>query len=238
MIQIGHAEDEEKPRFATLRPNQSIETITLEEALDLFKLPFSLGDYEDKEIIIGAGRFGPYVKWNEQFISIPRGEDPLGVDRDRAIELIKQKQQADAPIAFYKEKPVTKGKGRFGPFIKYDNLFINVPKAYDFEALSPQDIEQLIEKKLEKEANRYIQQWSEEKIALENGRWGPFIRFGKKMMKLGRKEDGEKYTAEELTQLSLEQVKSMITAQDPTAFEKKVRKTKKAAARKPSAKKK
>lgn len=238
MIQIGHAEDEEKPRFATLRPNQSIETITLEEALDLFKLPFSLGDYEDKEIIIGAGRFGPYVKWNEQFISIPRGEDPLGVDRDRAIELIKQKQQADAPIAFYKEKPVTKGKGRFGPFIKYDNLFINVPKAYDFEALSPQDIEQLIEKKLEKEANRYIQQWPDEKIALENGRWGPFIRFGKKMMKLGRKEDGEKYTAEELTQLSLEQVKSMITAQDPTAFEKKTRKTKKAAARKPSAKKK
>jgi DNA topoisomerase-1 len=238
MVQIGHADDEEKPRFATLRPHQSIETITLDEALDLFKLPFSPGDYEDKEIIIGAGRFGPYVKWNEQFISIPRGEDPLSVDRERAIELIKQKQQADAPIAFYKDKPVTKGKGRFGPFIKYDNLFINVPKAYDFEALSPQDIEQLIEKKLEKEANRYIQQWPEEKIALENGRWGPFIRFGKKMMKLGRKEDGEKYSAEELAALSLEEVKSMITSQDPTAFEKKVRKTKKAAARKSSAKKK
>jgi DNA topoisomerase-1 len=127
MVQIGVTDSEEKPRFATLRPNQSIETITLEEALDLFKLPFSLGDHEGKEVIVGAGRFGPYVKWDEQFISIPRGEDPLSVDMSRAIELIREKQQQDAPIGYYRDKPITKGKGRFGPFIKFDNLFINVP---------------------------------------------------------------------------------------------------------------
>ena len=237
MIQIGNAGDEEKPRFATLKPSQSIETITLEEALDLFKLPFSPGNYQGKEIIIGAGRFGPYVKWNEQYVSIPKGEDPLTVDADRAIELINQKQQADAPIGEYKGKPVTKGKGRFGPFIKYDNLFINVPRAYNFDNLSQSDIEELITKKLEKEANRYIQQWPEEKIAIENGRWGPFIRFGKKMLKLQKKENGEKYATEELESISLDEVKKMIGVELPGAFDKKTSRTKRATAKKSAAKK-
>ncbi len=93
----------------------------------------------------------------------------------------------DAPIGYYEEKPITKGKGRFGPFIKWNDLFINVPRAYNFDNLTQKDCNELIEKKIEKEANRYIQQWPEEKIALENGRWGPFIRFGKKMLKITAK---------------------------------------------------
>jgi len=225
MVQIGTADDEEKPRFATLKSGQSIETISLEEALDLFKLPFTLGEHEGKEVSVGAGRFGPYVKWGEQFISIPRGEDPLTVDMDRAIALIREKQQADAPIGYYEGKPVSKGKGRFGPFIKWEDLFINVPRAYDFDNLKQSDIDELVSKKLDKEANRYIQQWPEEKIAIENGRWGPFIRFGKQMLKLGRKADGEKYTAEDLVDLPLDEVKKMIVAIDPTAFEQKAKKT-------------
>lgn len=239
MVQIGSVEDEEKPKFATVKNNQSIETITLAEALDLFKLPFTLGDYEEKEVSVGAGRFGPYVKWGEQFISIPRTEDPLTVDMERAIALIKEKQEADAPIGFYQDKPVSKGKGRFGPFIKWEDLFINVPKAYDFDNLKQSDIDELVSKKLDKEANRFIQQWPEEKIAIENGRWGPFIRFGKLMLKLGRKEDGEKYTADDLTHVSLEEVKKMIVEIDPTAFDKKTKKaaTKKAATKKAPAKK-
>ena len=238
MVQIGNAEDEEKPKFATLKPSQSIETITLQEALDLFKLPFSLGEYEDQELSVGAGRFGPYVKWGESFISIPRGEDPLSVDRERAIELVKEKQQADAPIGYYQNKPVTKGKGRFGPFTKWDDLFVNVPKAYDFDNLSQKDIEELVAKKIDKEANRYIQQWPEEKIAIENGRWGPFIRFGKQMLKLGKDaHTGEKFTPEALSVLSLEEVKKMIQDQIPDAFEKKAKTVKKAAAKKPVARK-
>ena len=98
---------------------------------------------------------------------------------EKAIEIIKEKELADAPVAHYQGKGVTKGKGRFGPFIKYDGLFINVPRAYDFDNLSQSDINELIEKKLEKEANRYIQNWSEEKISVENARWGPQIKFGK-----------------------------------------------------------
>jgi DNA topoisomerase I len=237
MVQIGAAEEEEKPRFATLKANQSIETITLEEALDLFKLPLSLGTYQDKELSVNLGRFGPYIKWGEQFISIPKNEDPLTVDIDRAMELISEKQQADAPIGFYEGKPVTKGKGRFGPFIKYEELYINVPRKYNFEALSQDEIDELVSQKLKKESNRYIKQFEGEKIAIENGRWGPFIRFGKLMLKLGRKEDGSKYVPEDLTDVTLEEVKKMITDQMPNAFEKKTAKNSKAAANKGTGKK-
>ncbi|HRO43071.1 MAG TPA: type I DNA topoisomerase [Flavipsychrobacter sp.] len=237
MVQIGSVDEEEKPRFATLKSSQSIETITLEEALDLFKLPLTLGTHEDKEVAVNSGRFGPYVKWGEQFISIPKNEDPLTVSLDRAIQIINEKQQADAPIAFYDFKPVTKGKGRFGPFIKMEDLYINVPRRYDFDNLSQSDIDELISAKLEKEANRYIKQWPEEKIAIENGRWGPFIRFGKLMLKLTKKEDGDKYSAEDLAAISLPEVKGMITAQMPDAFTKKAAKKSKAVANKAAPKK-
>lgn len=222
LAQIGETSDDEndKPRFASLRRTQSIETITLEEALDLFKLPMSLGDYNGMEVVVAVGRFGPYIKLGEQFISIPKNIDPLSVDMEKAIELIKEKEQADAPIAHYKGEGVTKGKGRFGPFIKYRGMFINVPRAYNFDNLSQKDINELIEKKLEKEANRYIAQWPEEKIAIENGRWGAFIRFGKLMLKLIKPEGG-KFTPDEIAELSLEDVKKMIIEQVPTAFDKK-----------------
>lgn len=231
MVQLGVSDDEEKPRYAKLKPSQSIETITLEEALELFKLPLSLGEYEGQELAVSAGRFGPYIKWGEQFISLPKGVDPAEIDMEQAVSLLKQKQEADAPIASYEGLPVTKGKGRFGPFIKWNDLFINIPKAYNYDNLSQQDINELIEKKVSKEANRYIQQWPAEKIAIENGRWGPFIRFGKKMLKLGRKKDGGKLTAEEAATLPLEDVKKMIEEQVPGAFAKKAA-TKKAAVKK------
>ena len=208
MVQIGSGTDpEDKPRFAKLKQNQSIETINLEQALELFKLPLTLGVYEDQEVSVNVGRFGPYVKFGEQFISIPKGIEPLDLDLEQAIELIREKQRVDAPIAQFRDQPVTKGKGRFGPFIKWGQLYINVPKAYNFDSLTQKDIDELIGKKLEKEANRYIQQWPEQKISIENGRWGPFIRFGKKMLKLGRKTEGEKYTTEEVAALSIDDVK-------------------------------
>jgi DNA topoisomerase-1 len=237
MVQIGKTEEEEKPKYARLKQNQSIETISLEEALDLFKLPLILGEYNGLEVSVNTGRFGPYVKHGEQFISLPKGTEPLDVDLDTAIKFINEKEKADAPIAQYENKPVTKGKGRFGPFIKWNDLFINIPRAYNFDHLKQTDIEELIEKKVSKEANRYIQQWPAEKISIENGRWGPFIRFGKKMLKLGRKKDGEKYSMEELTNLPLEEVKKMIELQVPGAFSKKTA-AKKASAKKAATKKK
>jgi DNA topoisomerase-1 len=240
MVQMGMTDDEQKPHFAALKKGQSIETISLEEALDLFKLPLTLGEYEGQEVYVNMGRFGPYVKWGEEFISLARGEDPLEVDMERAIELIEQKKEADAPIATFDGKPVTRGKGRFGPYIKWNDMFINVPKRFDFDALTQKDINELVEAKIKKEANRYIQRWPEEKISIENGRWGPFIRFGKKMLKLGKKSDDAKYTAAELAAMSLDDVKKMIEVQMPDAFMKKAAKkavTKKPAPKKPSRKK-
>ena len=234
MVQIGEQDDEEKPIFASLMSTQNIATITLEEALELFKLPFDLNPFEDQTVTIGVGRFGPYVKWGEAFISIPKGEDALSVTQERAEEIINEKKLADAPIASFKGEPVTKGTGRFGPFIKYQSMFINVPKRYDFENLSQNDINELIEAKLEKEANRYIQQWVEEKISIENARWGPIIKHGKNIFKIPKNKKDEKFTPEELADVSLEEVKKWITAQDKNAFKEK---PKKAAAKKPAAKK-
>jgi DNA topoisomerase-1 len=236
MVQIGRTESEEKPRFAKLKANQSIETINLDEAFELFRLPRTLGQYKDNEVVVNIGRFGPYIKYGEDFVSLPKGVEPLEVDLEQAIAYINQKQEADAPIATFESMPVTKGKGRFGPFIKWNDLYINVPRAYNFDALSQKDIDELIEKKQTKEANRYIQIWPSEKIAIENGRWGPFIRFGKKMLKLPYKGKGEKYTAEELATINIDEAKKWIEQQVPGAFDKK-KAAKKAAPRKAAAKK-
>lgn len=238
LVQIGQLDDEEKPRYASISKSQSVGTITLEEALEQFKLPFQLEDYEGKEVSVGVGRFGPYVKWGDAYISVPKNEDPLTIDFERASEIIREKISADAPVAEHEGLPVTKGTGRFGPFIKWNNLFINVPKAYNFDNLTKKDIAELIHKKVEKEANRFIQQWPDEKIAIENGRWGPFIRFGKEMLKLRKNPtSNDKYTPEELAALSLDDVKALIKEQVPNAFEKKVKATKKTTEAKSSTKK-
>lgn len=236
VIQIGTVEDEEKPRFITLQPGQSIETITYDEAVALSKLQGTIGEYEGKPLSAAVGRYGPYVKWGDDFISIPRGTDLAAVDRKMAIEFIKAKQIADAPVGEYDGKPITKGTGRFGPFIKWDGLFINVPKRYDLDALTQDEMNELIAAKLEKEANRYIKRWDDEKITVENARWGPVVKFGKKAISLPRRADGSRATAEDAAALTLDDAKRMIEAEIPGAFKKKSA-AKKTGARRRTAKK-
>ena len=239
MIQIGAADDEEKPRFAKIPTGLSIETITYEEAMNLFGAQGTMGQYEGKDISVNVGRFGPYVKWGDEFVSLPRGTDLGTVDLDRAIEVIKQKQIADAPVGNYEGKPIIKGTGRFGPYIKWDGMFINVPKRYNFANLSQSDMDELIDAKVKKEANRFIHRWPEENIAVENARWGPLVKFGKKIVKLPRKADESRYTADEAAAFTLDQVKQFIEMEIPGAFAKKTKKVaaKKAPAKKPAAKK-
>lgn len=233
IIQIGTVDQEEKPKFAKVPTGQSIETITFEEALALFKLQSAMGTYEGKELSAGIGRFGPYVKWGDEFISIPRGTDLATVDTEKAISYIKAKKEADAPVGEFDGKPIVKGTGRFGPFIKWDGLFINVPRRYDFQNLTQAEMNELIEAKISKESNRYIQRWESEKISVENARWGPVIKFGKKIISIPKKPDGTRTTAEEAAVMTLEQVKSLIEAVVPDAFAKK---TKPAAKRAPARK--
>ena len=161
MVQIGEATDEEKPKFASIQGEQTIDNISFEDALDLFKLPKTLGEYEGEEVVVADGRFGPYVRFGKKFISLDKDENPMSVDLDRAIELIKAKQEADAPIGEYENLPVQKGVGRFGPFIKWNNMFINVNKKYDFDNLSNANIVELIEDKLKKEKEKLIHHWED-----------------------------------------------------------------------------
>jgi DNA topoisomerase I len=240
MIQIGVADDTDKPRFASIPTGQSIETITFEEAMNLFGAQGSMGLYEEKEVSVNVGRFGPYVKWGDEFISLPKGTDLGTVDLETAINHIKQKQIADAPVGSYDDKPVTKGTGRFGPYIKWDGMFINVPRRYNFANLTQAEMDELIGAKVKKEANRYIHRWPEENISVENDRWAPIIKFGKKKVRLPKKADDTRYTAEDAAAFTLEDVKKIIEAAIPGAFTKKTKKaaTKKAPAKKAAVKKK
>ncbi|MGB5357498.1 MAG: DNA topoisomerase, partial [Eudoraea sp.] len=202
MVQIGTVEEEEKPLFASLLPEQSLNTITYEEAMELFQLPRKLGVFEGEEVEANVGRYGPYVRFGKKFVSLDKGESAFDVDLERAIELIKEKQKADAPIAFYEEKDVIKGKGRFGPFIKWDGMFININKKYDFDNLSQEDIEELIEAKKKKEAEKVVKEWSDEGVRIEKARWGRHnIIKGKSKVELAKTVDVNKVSLEEAMSL-------------------------------------
>lgn len=211
MAQIGNSEElgeDEKPKFASLQKGQKLDKITLEEALKLFELPKSLGKHDEEEVIIAIGRFGPYVKYGAMYVSLERGEDPMSVELPRAIELIEAKKAADAPIDHYNELPVQKGVGRFGPFIKWNSMFINVNKKYDFDNLSHEDIVQLIEEKKQKEIDKVIHNWEEEGIRVEKARWGRSnILKGKTKIELPKSVDAKS--------LTLQDVKDLIEKKTP-----------------------
>ena len=225
MVQIGTAEEEEKPQFASLSPDQQLNTITFEEAMDLFKLPKQLGTYQGKDVEVNNGRFGPYVKHGDSFVSLPAGVDPLSVELDDAIVLIKEKQKADAPIYTYQGLPVQKGKGRFGPFIKWNNMFINVNKKYDWDNLSDNDIVELIEDKIQKEKDKLIHHWEEEGIRVEKARWGRHnVIQGKTKIELPKTVD--------VSDMTLEEAKALIAEKAPKKKTTKKKATKKKAASK------
>ena len=202
MVQIGEASDEEKPKFASLQGEQTMNTITFEEALDLFKLPKTVGTYEGDEVVVANGRFGPYVRFGKMFVSLDKGENPMSVDVDRAIELIEKKRKADAPIGTYQDLPIQKGVGRFGPFIKWNSMFINVNKKYDFDNLSQADLEELIEDKLKKEREKLIYNWGDVGIRVEKARWGRFsVIKGKTKVELPKTTNIEKFSKEDAVSL-------------------------------------
>ena len=195
IAQIGTVDDEDKPIFASLTKEQQLDTITLDEALELFKFPKEIGTYNGEIVTVNNGRYGPYLKYSSKSISIPKEIDPHSVDIDSAIPLIDEKLKADEPIHIYNDLPVTKGKGRFGPFIKWNEMFINVNKTYDFDDLTIDNIEELIEIKLKKEKEKLIAEWVDEGIKLEKGRWGrSVISMGKKKIEIPKEIDPKTIT--------------------------------------------
>ncbi|MDA7567951.1 DNA topoisomerase I, partial [Flavobacteriaceae bacterium] len=220
MVQIGTVDDEEKPSFASLSPEQQLSNITYDEAMDLFQLPKTIGVYKNEDIEVNNGRFGPYVKFGKKFVSLPKGVNPLDVELDLAIELIQEKEKADAPIYVYQDLPVQKGKGRFGPFIKWNSMFINVNKKYDWDNLSEDDIIMLIEDKIQKEKDKLIHVWESEGIRVEKARWGRHhIIKGKVKIELPKTVD--------VSDMTLEQAKDYIDSKAPKKKVSKKKKSKK-----------
>ena len=224
IAQIGAPEDEEK-QFASLNKDQNLGTITIEEALELFLLPKTIGDYENNEVVVANGRFGPYIRFDSMFVSLEKGENPMSVDLNRAVELIEAKRKADAPVGYHDEFPIQKGVGRFGPFLKWNSMFINVNKRYDFDNLSPTDMTELIEEKIQKEKDKLIHHWEDVGIRVEKARWGRFnVLKGKIKIELPKTTNIDKITKEDAVK--------MIEAKTPKKKTAKKKPTKKKSAKK------
>ncbi len=147
MVQVGEAGEDDKPRFASLRKDQSIDSITLEDALDLFKLPRTAGQYEGEEMVAGIGRFGPYIRHNSKFYSIPADEDPLSISEEKAIELIETKRESDRQKiikTFEQEPDISILKGRWGPYISAGKKNYKIPKNKNPEEISLDEAKKII----------------------------------------------------------------------------------------------
>ena len=147
MVQLGPTEGEEKPRYAKLKKGQYLETITLEEALDLFKMPRNIGEYDGGEAVVSIGRFGPYILYKDAFYSLPKGDDPYTIEMDRAIEVIEEKKKANAEKilkTFDENEKVSIQKGRWGPYLVFERKNVPLPKGTDPLTLTYADCEALV----------------------------------------------------------------------------------------------
>ena len=149
IAQIGEASDEEKPRFASLLKGQSLETITLEEALDLFRLPRNIGQFENEEVVIGVGKYGPYVRHHSKFYSLSKTDDPYTIQLERALEIIQEKrtEEENRNIKQFDEEPdLLILNGRYGPYITFKKKNYRIPKSRKPEELTLEECREIIEK--------------------------------------------------------------------------------------------
>lgn len=197
MAQIGEQNDEEKPRYASLRKNQRIDNITLEDALTLFKLPRVVGQYEGDDIVVSIGRFGPYIKNNGAFISIPREDDPYTITLERCEEILKL-PKLPRVLGKHNDQEVSANKGRFGPYVKYGNTFASMGKAEDPFTITLARAIELIDAKLLKDAEKNIKLFTENAdVKVVNGRYGPCIQIGRKFFKIPKEKTPAELTLEE-----------------------------------------
>ncbi len=204
-VQIGEATDEDKPQFANLRQGQLLDTVTLEDALELFKLPREIGFFEDKAMTVAIGRFGPYVKHDEKFVSLTKEDDPYTIDEERAIELIQQKRAESVAEALgeYEGKLVTTGKGRFGPYVKYEDKYVSLPKNESLADLTLDRAIELIQAKQKQEANKYLKEFAERpEIKIVNGQYGPYLAVGKRNVRIPKETDAASLTLEDCLKLA------------------------------------
>jgi DNA topoisomerase-1 len=227
--QIGEATEDEKPQYANLRDGQLIETISLDDVLNLFSLPREVGFFEDQPMTIGIGKFGPYVKHDGKYVSLSRDDDPYTIDEARTIELIQQKraEAVSESLGEYEGALVTTGKGRFGPYVKHNDKYISIPRADQQGPISLERAIELILAKRQAEANKYIKEFPENPaIKVVNGQYGPYLAVGKRNVKIPKDVDPASLTLEDCLKLA---------GDDPAAAKETTKKsTTKAAAKAPA----
>jgi DNA topoisomerase-1 len=200
VIQIGKTSKDEKPIFASLQAGQSIETITLEEALELFKLPINIGKYEDKDVIVATGRFGAYIKYGAINISIPKNQNPLEITLETAIELIKQ-PRLPINLGKHKGEEVIAMLGRFGPYIKYGNINVSIPRGENPHKITLEMALELLKNKNDSQKNNEIKVFEEANIKVMNGRFGAYITHEGKNYKIPKNTEAQLLTLEQCLEI-------------------------------------
>lgn len=210
-VQIGEKDDDEKPVFVSLQKGQLIDTITLEEGLALFdlpKLPREVGFFEDQPIIVSIGKFGPYIKHNDKFYNIDKSEDPYKINQEKAIELIGIQRNSNdlsqpKDLGIYEGLAVNIGKGRFGPYVKHGDKYYNIDKKTDPSTLTIEGAIEIIKAKKAAESNKIIKEFEENKtIQVLNGQYGPYIKAGKRNVKIPKGTDPATLTLEDCLKLA------------------------------------
>ncbi|WP_080240061.1 type I DNA topoisomerase [Spirosoma rigui] len=203
--QIGEATDDEKPQYANLRDGMLIETISLDDALNLFSLPREVGFFEDQAMTIGIGKFGPYVKHDGKYVSLTKEDDPYTITAERAVELIQQKRAESVSEALgeFEGTLVSTGKGRFGPYVKHNDKYISIPRNEQLATLTLDRAIELILAKRQAEANKYIKEFPENPaVKVVNGQYGPYLAVGKRNVKIPKDVDPATLTLEQCLELA------------------------------------
>ncbi len=206
-VQIGEATEDSKPQYANLKKGQLVETITLEEALELFALPREVGFFEDKSMIIGVGKYGPYVKHDDKYYSLDRNDDPYTVEAERCIEVIRLKRgdlaNEGEGLGELEGKPLTTGTGRYGPYVKHDDKYYSLPKGKALQSLTREEALEIIQKKREVENNKTIREFPENPtVKVLRGPYGPYIAVGKRNIKIPKDTDPATLTLEDCLKLA------------------------------------
>ena len=219
MVQYGENYEDQKPRYARMKSTQFIETITLEEALDLFKLPRELGEYNGEMLTIGLGRFGAYIKHGKTYVSFPKTEEPTEISYERAVELIEEKLKLDADraprlLGQYNDVDVFVASGKYGPYVKYNDQNISFEKKISPSTLTLEDAIQIIDSA--KTKNVLISFPEDENIKVMNGRYGVYITNGTDNFKIPKGTNTQ--------QLTYQECLNIIASSNPTAKKKYTRK--------------
>jgi DNA topoisomerase-1 len=206
-VQLGESGEEDKPLFANLSKDQSISSLSLEEAIALLdrpKLPREIGIYEDSPLVIGAGKLGPYIKHNGKFTSLPDTEDPFTIEMESAIAVLKAAQitAAAESLGSFEDELISTGKGRFGPYVKHNGKYYSLGKTDNLATLSQERAIEIILAKRNLEANKFIKEFAEnEQVKIVNGMYGPYIQIGKRNVKIPKDHDPASLTLEQCLEL-------------------------------------